>query len=204
MQRRDFARTLLLGAGAVCTLTAPVSRTALAAGTKARLHAMLARERSQTGRTRWQPIDSCRSDTCAIASRIRVDIESIAFTPTLRPLVVDAMLDTHAGLRPFRIASFQPDSHSPASKPFSFEIERSGLAGFRGELVGDQDTALHIGSVAALGPARPALDPGRYMLAFAESARDIDPGVLSASGFDVHQAPSPIARLIFTVREPAV
>lgn len=201
MQRRDFARTLLLGASAACTLALPVSRNAFAANPLGSLRAVLAREQVRSGQARWRHIESCAADTCTDSPRVRIDIEAITFAPTLPPLVIDAMVDTHVGLRPFRIASFQPESLSPASKPFSFEIERSGLAGFRGELGQAGTDPLRIGSVAALSPNRPELLPGRYLLAFAESASDIDLDALSVAGFDVSHAPSSIALLIFSVRE---
>jgi hypothetical protein len=193
MQRRDFARTLLLGAGAACTLGTPVSRTALAANASRNLHALLAREQTRDGLQEWVPIEHCVAEACVFPSRLRIDIETIDFVATGEPLVVDAMFETHAGLKPFRIASFQPGSFSPMSKPFSFEFAHASLAGFRGELGSRSEGTLRIGGVAVSGPAHPALAPGRYRLAL--GAR---PGDLHAA------ASSTAANLLFSVIDPMV
>lgn len=122
-----------------------------------------------------------------------MDVESIDFAPIAEPLVVDAMFDTQAGLQPFRIAGFQPDSPSPLSKPFSFELSHAGLAGFRVELGTRERGSLQIGGVAASAPTHPTLTPGRYRLMLARSA----------GGFDA-DTPTSAAKLIFSVVDPTI
>lgn len=192
MQRREFARTLLLGAGVACTLGTPASRLAFAANATRRLHAQLAREHTRDGVAKWIPVAQCVGEACAPASRLRIDIESIDFMPIGEALVVDAIFETHAGPRPFRIASFQPGGLSPLSKPFSFEAAHTSLAGFRGELGSRDGDSLRIGGVAVAGPAHPALVPGRYRLALARG--EVGPTA---------DASSRVATLTFSVVDPS-
>jgi hypothetical protein len=193
MQRRDFARTLLLGAGVACTSGTPFSRSAIAATADRSLHAQLAREQFSSGLRQWVPIERCRTVACAFTAKLRVDIETIDFGSAGEPLVVDAMFETHAGLKPFRIASFQPGSLSPLSKPFSFEITHASLAGFRGELGTRSKGSVRIAGVATSTSAHPTLSPGRYVLSLAGRTTD-----------RARTASLPVAKLIFSVIDPMV
>lgn len=177
MQRREFARTLLIGTGAACSLALPAAHAALnAAGKRSRLHAVLARAEGVDGGLRWRPIEQCTSVACAASQRVRVVIDSLAFPLTFRPLVIDAMLATRDGLKPFRVATYQPGAVSPVSKPFAFEVDTSGLAGFRVEHANAMRGDVSVAGSALLGTKRPVLAAGRYLMLMGdtEHAPDVD------------------------------
>jgi hypothetical protein len=178
MQRREFARTLLLGTGAACSLVLPTAHAALNAGKRRHLHAVLARAEQAGGGLRWRPIEQCTSAACAASQRVRVVIDSLGFPASFRPLVIDAMLATHAGLKPFRIATYQPGAVSPLSKPFAFEVDTSGLAGFRVEHANALGGEVSIAGSALLGARRPALAAGRYLMVMGDAEHAPDVGVL--------------------------
>lgn len=205
MQRRDFARTLLLGTGAACSLSLPTAYAALDSGARTCLHAVLARADMAAGGMRWRPIEDCASGTCPAPRRVRVAIDSLGFPGSFRPLVIDAMFATRDGLRPFRVATFQPDAVSPLSKPFAFEADAAGLAGFRIEHASTVPGAVRIAGSALLGARRPVLDAGRYLLAMSDTVHAPDVSALdvpldsaqslfAASGDD-----APLAWLAFSV-----
>ena len=136
-QRRDFVRNSLFGTGAALAFALPYGRAVLNARTRfdseSELRSMLARVESSAAHQSWRLLDQCADDTCAAASRVRIVIDSLNFPQTFRALRIDAMFATVAGIKAFRIASFQPGAVSPASKPFAFEVGAAGLVGFRSE-----------------------------------------------------------------------
>lgn len=173
MPRRDFLRTALVGAGAAGALAIPAVRAAQRSDAASGLHARLARAEGDGAAARWRLLDQCGSTACVGPTRARVSIDHLQFPAGYGAFAVDAMFATDHGIRPFRMASYQPESLSPISKPFAFEVDASGLAGFRAEHAGI-DGALHVASSALLGAARPALDEGRYLLVLAREADSPD------------------------------
>jgi hypothetical protein len=173
MQRRDFVRTALLGTGAACSLALPGAYAALAANTETILHSSLARLEGDDALKHWRPLDLCSSEACALPQRVRVSIDAIGIPSTFEALAIDAMFATDEGLRPYRIAGYQPDSLSPLSKPFSFEVGSATLAGFRVEHAHSGSAARAIASSALLGKERPVLAQGRYLLALSAQTRPI-------------------------------
>lgn len=173
MQRRDFVRTALFGTGAACTFALPALASAIrTAG--APVSVVLARAEPMQDRMHWLPIQQCSSGACVESRRIRVAIEALSFPPTFGPVSIDAMFTTRDGLRPFRVAVFRPDSMSPASKPFSFEVDEAGLAGFRIEQTAPDSGRTTTSSSSVLGAARPVLARGRYLLAIGGAGTCID------------------------------
>lgn len=169
MQRREFARTLLLGTGAACSLSFPAAYAAINAGPRAALRTVLARAEVATSGQRWRPIELCSSGACPAPLRVRVAIDSLGIPGSFRALVVDAMFATRDGLKPFRVATFQPGAVSPASKPFAFEVDAAGLAGFRIEHANADPGNASVAASALLGALRPTLDAGRYLLAMSDT-----------------------------------
>lgn len=167
MPRRDFLRTALVGAGAAGALAIPAVRAAQRSNAASGLHARLARAEGDGDAARWRLLDQCGSTACVGPTRARVSIDHLQFPAGYGALAVDAMFATDHGIRPFRMASHQPESLSPISKPFAFEVDASGLAGFRAEHVGIGVGTRAVASSALLGAARPALDSGRYLLLLA-------------------------------------
>ena len=176
MQRRDFVRTALLGAGAVCSLALPSAYAALNADSGKSLRTMLARLDARDGISRWRSLDRCSSDACSAPQRVRVAIEALAFPASFGALSIDAMFDTSVGVKPYRVASHQPQSLSPTSKPFSFEAGSEGLAGFRVEHTDATTGSRSICASALLGASRPVLAAGSYLLVISSDAGmpDID------------------------------
>lgn len=164
MQRRDFVRTALFGSGAVCSLALPSAYAALNRDERSPLRTSVARLETRDGSSRWRSLEHCSSDTCSAAQRVRVAIDALGFPAVFRGLAIDAMFDTQAGLRPFRIASHQPASLSPISKPFSFEADSASLAGFRAEHADTDPGSMAVAGSALLGSSRPVLAGGRYLL----------------------------------------
>ena len=174
MQRRDFVRTALFGTGALCSLALPSANAALRSEGQRELRVALARCESRNGASRWRALDQCSSGECTTPQRVRIAIDALGFPSTFGGFAIDAMFDTQAGLRPFRIASHQPASLSPTSKPFSFEADSAGLAGFRAEHAERVAGAITVGSASLLGPSRPVLDAGRYLLMMTRDSRAQD------------------------------
>ncbi|HMM66070.1 MAG TPA: hypothetical protein PKC03_03925 [Dokdonella sp.] len=210
MQRRDFARALLLGTGAACSLSLPTAYAALNGGSRTRLHAVLGRADATAGGPRWRAIEDCASGACPAAQRLRVAIDSLGFPVRFRPLVIDAMFATRDGLKPFRVATYQPGAISPVSKPFAFEVDAAGLAGFRVELAGTVPGDARITGSALLGASRPVLDAGRYLLAMGDTGHAPDLGMLQVpldaaqSPFDAAAGDAPLAWLAFSVTPSSV
>ena len=174
MQRRDFVRTALFGTGAVCSLALPSAYAALQNDSRSTLRIALARLETRDGVSRWRALEHCSSGACGAAQPMRIAVDALAFPTEFGGLAIDAMFDTHAGLRAFRIASHQPASLSPTSKPFSFEADSAGLAGFRVEHAGPEGGPMTASGVPLLGPSRPLLDAGRYLLVVASDLRAPD------------------------------
>ncbi len=183
MQRRDFVRSALFGTAALGSFTLPLAAVGAAADGERPLMSRLARLEPGVGGARWRSLEHCSSDACAMPERVRLRIEALGFPAARRAIAIDAMFATPDGLRPFRMAGFQPDSLSPASKPFAFEVDSASLAGFRCERQGTQPGAIAVASAALLGPARPHLAEGRYLLVVGEQA----------SAFDFDALPIPAA-----------
>jgi hypothetical protein len=173
MQRRDFVRTALFGTGAACSLAMPGAYAALVAKTETILHSSLARLEGSDEFAHWRSLDQCSSDTCALPQRVRLSIDAIGIPSSFDALAIDAMFATDEGLRPYRIAGYQPDSLSPLSKPFSFEVDSASLAGFRIEHAPTASAARAIASSALLGRERPVLAQGRYLLTLSAQAQPI-------------------------------
>lgn len=164
MQRRDFVRTALLGTGAVCSLALPSAYAALNTHSQKPLRTALARLETRDRVSRWRSLDRCSSEACSAPQRVRVAIDALAFPTHFGALSIDAMFDTHAGVKPFRVASHQPDSLSPSSKPFAFEADSAGLAGFRVEHAAVSTGSSSVCASSLLGATRPVLAAGRYLL----------------------------------------
>ncbi|MBL0163785.1 MAG: hypothetical protein IPP82_09150 [Xanthomonadales bacterium] len=173
MQRRDFVRTALFGTGAACSLALPSAYAALSRSAAPLLHTSLARLEGSDATQHWRSLDQCSGDACAPPQRVRLRIDAIGFPSEFGALAIDAMFATDEGLRPYRIASHQPDSISPSSKPFSFEVDSATLAGFRAELAGTTSGSLAIASSALLGRVRPVLAQGRYVLALSAHGQSV-------------------------------
>lgn len=184
-QRRAFVRNSLLGTGAALSFALPCGRGALNARTNfdsdSELRSMLARAESSAAHQSWRPLDQCVNDSCAAASRVRIVIDSLNFPQTFRALRIDAMFATVAGIKAFRIASFQPGAVSPASKPFAFEVDVTGVVGFRSEHAGANPGEISVTGSALLNQERTVLSPGRYLLALSTSAEPIDPSRLAVA-----------------------
>ncbi|MEO8458954.1 MAG: hypothetical protein ABI451_00355 [Dokdonella sp.] len=105
---------------------------------------------------------------------MRITIDALGFPDMFRSVAIDAMFATHHGLKPVRIATFQRGAVSPVSKPFAFEVDGAGLAGFRAEHAGSDADVVAIASSALLASARPTLTPGRYLLALTTASNGID------------------------------
>ena len=176
MQRRDFVRTALIGGGAALTLALPAASAALRPNVDRPLRSRLARLDTGSGIARWQPLEQCSSEACAAPERMRFSIDALQFPSAFRAVVIDAMFATAQGLRPFRMASHQPDSLSPTSKPFSFDVDSATLVGFRCEHRGSAPGTVAIASAALLGDNRPVLAAGRYLLVVSDQDRAIDIG----------------------------
>ena len=174
MQRREFAKNLLFGTGAVCTLGLQNARAALHPRSKSALYAVLARVEGTADNERWLRIERCQGDGCATPRQVRVNIEALGFPSSFRGMAIDAMFDTREGLRPFRVASFQPGQASPISKPLGFDADSAGLAGFRAELAGAAPGEMVLTSAALLSASRPTLAPGRYLLALGAGEHPIN------------------------------
>lgn len=170
MQRRDFVRSALFGTGAACSLVLPSAYAALGTGAKNPLRTELARLEQQGGIARWRSIKHCASDACLAPRRVRITIDALAFPADFGALSIDAMFDTSAGVKPFRVASHQPQSLSPSSKPFSFEADSAGLAGFRTEYADAASGSSMVCASPLLGASRPVLAAGRYLLVVARDA----------------------------------
>ena len=179
MQRREFARTLLLGTGAACSFSLPSAFAARSTTVKLPLRAVLAKAEGAVDNPRWRRIEDCGGDVCVASRRVRVAIDALGFPSSFRPLVVDAMFDTREGIKPFRVATFQPGQLSPASKPFSFDVDSAGLAGFRAELCGLTQGEVTIAGSALLSASRPVLAAGRYLLALSDLEDRIEVGAFS-------------------------
>lgn len=173
MQRREFARSLILGTGAVCTLTLPGMASATHVEDPS-VSAVLARLEGPEGQLVWRNIEHCSSSACTAPRRVRLAIEALEFPVSLGSVAIDAMFATQGGLRPFRVAVFQPGTVSPVSKPFSFEVGNAGLAGFRIEHTASNNGRTAFAASALLGAARPVLAEGRYVLALAGNGSSID------------------------------
>ena len=171
MQRRDFVRSALFGTGAACALALPSAYAALKPAPRIALRTTLARLDAGPGQSRWRALDECSSAACGTPQRMRVAIDALGYPVQFRALAIDAMFDTDAGIRPFRIAHYQPGSLSPSSKPFSFESGSTALAGFRIEHAGEHGGSIAVASSAMLGAARPVLAAGRYLLIVGEGER---------------------------------
>jgi hypothetical protein len=184
MQRRDFVRTALLGTGAACSLALPSAYAAIGNAGKYPLRTELARLEEQGGTARWRSIERCASDACTAPQRVRISIEALAFPVGFGVLSIDAMFDTSAGVKPFRVASHQPQSLSPSSKPFSFEADSAGLAGFRAEHVDATSGSTRVCASPLLGASRPVLAVGRYLLVVANDAGVPDIESLSTPSAD--------------------
>lgn len=210
MQRRDFLRTALSGAGAAGALALPVVQAARLSDAPPRLHALLARADAVGDRLRWLPLDQCRSEACTATERSRISIDRLQFPAGYGAVAVDAMFATAHGILPFRMASYQPDSLSPISQPFAFEAYASGLAGFQAEHArpGD-DAARTVASAALLGSARPALTDGRYLLLLSRDTEraDLAAVAVSAQATDsivaVDGSELPFACIAFSVQRRA-
>jgi hypothetical protein len=174
MQRRDFVRTALIGGGAALTLALPAASAALSPRVDRSLRSRLARLDTDAGVSRWRPLEHCSSEACAAPERVRFTIDALGFPSAFRAVAIDAMFATPEGLHPFRMASHQPDSLSPTSKPFSFEVDSATLAGFRCEHRGTAPGAVEITSSALLGHRRPVLAAGRYLLVVSDQEHAID------------------------------
>lgn len=191
MQRREFVRSALFAGGAACTLGAPSAFAAGQGEPRSVLRSILARLDTDATAPRWRALDECSSASCGAAQRVRVAIDALGFPATFRALAIDAMFATHAGIRPFRIAHYQPDSLSPASKPFSFESDSSALAGFRIEHAAEHGGSLAMASSATLGSARPVLAAGRYLLLIGDGEALPDVAALAAPA---HATDAPVPR----------
>ena len=175
MQRRDFFRAAILGTGALATVSLTRTSAAMVKGSvEARLHSQLAKVETRGEESRWRLLDHCASDGCAANARMRISIDALGFPSTFRSLAIDAMFATAHGAMPVRVASFQRDAVSPASKPFAFDVAGGGLAGFRAEHSRSGSAAAAITSSALLSGARPTLTAGRYLLALAHEGDLID------------------------------
>lgn len=184
MQRRDFVRNALLGTGVACSLALPSAYAAIGNAGKHPLRTELARLDEQGGTARWRSIERCASDACTAPQRVRITIDALAFPEDFGVLSIDAMFDTSAGVKPFRVASHQSQSVSPSSKPFSFEADSAGLAGFRAEHVEATSGSTRVCAAALLGASRPVLASGRYLLLVARDAGVPDIESLSMPGED--------------------
>ncbi|MBL8297026.1 MAG: hypothetical protein JNN30_01655 [Rhodanobacteraceae bacterium] len=110
---------------------------------------------------RWQALDACAA-ACRKASRVRVDIDALAFSDPFDRVAVDGLFATANGPAPFRLATFQRGAVSPLSKPFGFESPDDGLAALRvtQSVAGRQQER----EIRVLGGAHAQLAPGRYLL----------------------------------------
>ena len=118
---------------------------------EAPLRTQLAKLESTGALARWLPIEHCSSGACDPGENLRVQINALGFPMHFRALSIDAMFNTIHGLRPFRIAHYQPGSLSPASKPFSFNVASASLAGFRVEHALANSAAVEVAGSALLG-----------------------------------------------------
>lgn len=206
MQRRDFVRSALFGGGAVCSLALPSAYAALKNDAGHPAQTKLARLEARDGIAQWRSIERCSSDACAAAQRVRITIDSLAFPATFGALLIDAMFDTSAGVKPFRVASHQPDSLSPSSKPFSFEADSTALAGFRAEHADALSGSSSVCAASLLGASRPVLAAGRYLLVISKDANPLAIESMATPGEDLNFVPTRngeeanFAWLSFTVR----
>lgn len=190
MQRREFIRSTLLASGAACALGAPTVFAGRLQQREAPLRTHLAKLESKGSLARWLPIEHCASGACDPAEELRVRITSLGFPRHFRALSIDAMFNTTHGLRPFRVAHYQPGAVSPVSKPFSFTVASASLAGFRVEHTVADSAAVDVAASALLGQHRAALTTGDYLLlaSVAERAMDISAlptdAVLAPAGED--------------------
>lgn len=169
MRRREFLQNSLRGAGAVVAASLPVPLLAAASATMPGLS--LARLEGEGARRYWQALHACPA-ACSEHTRVRIDIDALAFPEAFESVAVEAMFVTDAGLRPFRIAAFDRGAVSPVSKPFGFEAARDGVAGLRVERRLAGDVLSHgVASAGFLGGAHVQLAPGRYLLTLASDAR---------------------------------
>jgi hypothetical protein len=179
MQRRDFVRTALFGSGAACALALPSAYATLNRNSTPPLRIALAQLQSNADSARWTPIEHCVSAACDMTGTLHVQITALGIPQHFRAFSIDAMFDTTAGLRPFRIAQFQPGAVSPTSKPFSFGVTSSSLAGFRIEHAGADALAVEVAGAALLGPRRAAIEEGEYLLLATADEQAVDVSSLS-------------------------
>lgn len=182
MQRRDFLKTTLVGAAGVGALAVPAAALHAARAKPAArpLQALLARAAGVDEAAYWRPLAQCGSDVCAAPARVRISVDHLQFPEGFGGLVIDAMFATTGGILPFRMASFQPDSLSPLSKPFVFEAAAAGLVGFRAEHAAAGDGSLSVAGSPLLGAMRPTLAAGRYLLALGHDPIDLAAIAVSA------------------------
>lgn len=182
MQRRDFVRTALFGTGAACSLVLPSAYASLNRKAGQPLRTALAKLRSNADCARWVPIEQCSDGVCDLTGNLRVEITGLGFPQHFRSFSIDAIFDTTAGLRPFRIAQYQPGAISPASKPFSFNVASASLAGFRVEHANADSVAIEAAGAALLGPGRARLATGEYLLLTMADERAVDVSSLPTEG----------------------
>ena len=179
MQRRDFVRSALYGTGAAFSLAVPTALAAIDSNHGDRLHASLAKIELREDIAHWRPIEYCSSSgACKVSPTVRVEITALGFPQHFRAFSIEAMFETNQGLRPFRIAHYQPGAVSPASKPFSFDAESKALAGFRVEHATPQSGPVEVASSALLGAGRTVLAPGHYLLVANTGGSALDLGRL--------------------------
>lgn len=161
MRRREFLYNSLRGAGAVVAASLPIPLLAAAPATVPGLS--LARLHGDGAQRRWQAVHACTA-ACSELPRVRIAIDALAFPDTFQSVAVEALFSTEAGLRPFRIASFDRGAVSPISKPFGFHAARDGLIGLRVERRLAADPLVPgIASAGLLSATQTQLAPGRYL-----------------------------------------
>lgn len=165
MQRREFVRSALFGTGAALSLALPAAVAALDTRRNVPLRASLARLETHGDNARWQPIERCSAGECVPGRLARVELTALGFPQHFQSLSIEAMFATTEGLRPFRIAHYEPGAVSPASKPFSFDVDAAALVGFRVGHASPRSAQAQVAGSAFPGKDRMALVAGHYVLA---------------------------------------
>lgn len=207
MRRREFLQNSLRGAGAVVAASLPVPLLAATSATMPGLS--LARLEGEGAQRHWQALHTCAA-ACGEQARVRIDIDALAFPEAFDSVAVEAMFVTDAGLRPFRIATFDRGAVSPMSKPFGFEAARDGVAGLRVErrLAGDV-LSRDVASAGFLGGVHAQLAPGRYLLTLASDAQsarlaDVSPPDAASDAVTLRDGSvPPFGYVVFSVRAAA-
>ena len=126
MRRRQFILDgLRLTAAAIVMPLPAIARDSLP------VRLTIARLEGQGADARWAALEDCPGGACAAHECIRIGVDTLAFPSVFQSVGIDVLFATAAGDSPFRIASFQRDSPSPASKPFFFQAAPTGLSGIR-------------------------------------------------------------------------